>query len=202
MQPIRPRRFSAQRTLLRSGERTRLHVQGQVAVRLTLPLDVERTKAVRPGPSGSATHTGRYARGRVAVPLTRGGTFGAEWQCHSHCHSMVSVPRRYVRGRVAVPLTRGCTLGAEWQCHSHCHSMVSVRGSVGPSDLRANRRCADAKTCLERAGTGLAQDGSSTSGGRSFDGRVSRPGRLMCSVLPILLRRHNPNRGTKDRKTN
>ena len=80
MQPIRPRRFSAQRTLLRSGERTRLHVQGRVAVRLTLPLDVERTKAVRPGPSGS----------------------------------------------------------------------------VGPSDLRANRRCADAKTCLQGAPLGHA----------------------------------------------
>ena len=178
----------------------------------------------------------RYVQGRVAVPLTRGGTLGAEWQCHSHCHSMVSVPRRYAQGRVAVPLTRGGTFGAEWQCHSHCHSMVSVRGSashtatrwraygavrltlpldvertkmvrsgpsgsVGPSDLRANRRCADAKTCLERAGTDLAQDGPFTSGGRSFGGRVSRPVRLMCSVLPILLRRHNPNRGTKDRKT-
>ena len=161
MQPIRPRRFSAQRTLSRSGERTRLHVQGRVAVRLTLPLDVERTKAVRPRPSGSATYTGRYVRGRVAVPLT-------------------------------LPLDGERTKEVR----------SGPSGSVGPSDLRANRRCADAKTCLERAGTGLAQDGSSTSGGRSFDGRVSRPVRLMCSVLLILLRRHNPNRGTKDRKTN
>ena len=67
MQPIRPRRFSAQRTLSRSGERTRLHVQGRVAVRLTLPLDVERTKTVRSGPSGSADHAGLHAQGRVAV---------------------------------------------------------------------------------------------------------------------------------------
>ena len=171
-------------------------------MRLTLPLDVERTKAVRSGPSGSATYTGRYAQGRVAVPLTLPLDGERTGQCVSHCHSTSSVPRLYVRGRVAVPLTRGGTPRAEWQCHSHCHSMVSVRGSVGPSDLRANRRCADAKTCLERADTDLAQDGSSTSGGRSFDGRVSRPGRLMCSVLPILLRRHNPHRGTKDRKTN
>ena len=46
------------------------YARGRVAVPLTLPLDGERTKAVRPGPSGSATHTGRYARGRVAVRLT------------------------------------------------------------------------------------------------------------------------------------
>ena len=169
-------------------------------MRFTLPLDVERTKAVRSGPSGSATYTGRYARGRVAVPLTRGGTFGAEWQCHSHCHSMVSV-----RGSASHTATRrrayqGGTPRAEWQCHLHGAVRSGPSGSVGPGNLRANRRCADAKTCLERAGTDLAQDGSSTSGGRSFGGRVSRPVRLMCSVLLILLRRHNPNRGTKDRK--
>ena len=180
MQPIRPRRFSAQRTLSRSGERTRLHVQGRVAVRLTLPLDVERTKAVRPRPSGSATYTGRYVRGRVAVPLTRGGTLGAEWQCHSHCHSMVSVPRRYAQGRVAVPLTRGGTFGAEWQCHSHCHSMASVprryvqgrvavwvRVTFGPTGAapmprRASSERAQAlpKTVLPRVAGGLLTGGS------------------------------------------
>ena len=168
-------------------------------MRFTLPLDGERTKAVRSGPSGSATYTGRYVRGRVAVPLTRGCTLGAEWQCHSHCHSMVSV-----RGSASHTATRrrayqSGTFRVEWQCHLHGTVRSGPSGSVGPSDLRANRRCADAKTCLERAGTGLAQDGSSTSGGRSFGGRVSRPVRLMRSVL---LRRHNPNRGTKDRKTN
>ena len=102
MQPIRPRRFSAQLTLLRSGERTRLHVQGRVAVRLTLPLDVERTKAVRSGPSGSATYTGRYVRGRVAVPLTLPLDGERTGQCVSHCHSTSSVPRLHVQGRVAV----------------------------------------------------------------------------------------------------
>ena len=39
-------------------------------MRLTLPLDVERTKMVRPGPSGSATYTELHARGRVAVRFT------------------------------------------------------------------------------------------------------------------------------------
>ena len=126
MQPIRPRRFSAQRTLLRSGERTRLHVQGRVAVRFTLPLDGERTGQCVSHCHSTSSVPRWYAQGRVAVPLTRNCTLGAEWQCHSHCHSMVSVPRRYAQGRVAVPLTRNCTLGAEWQCVSHCHSTSSV----------------------------------------------------------------------------
>ena len=41
------RGFSAQRSLSRGGERTELHA-------LTLPLDVERTETVRPGPNGRA----------------------------------------------------------------------------------------------------------------------------------------------------
>ena len=36
----------------------------------TLPLDVERTKTVRSGPSGSADYAGLRAQGRVAVPTT------------------------------------------------------------------------------------------------------------------------------------
>ena len=55
---------SAQRSLPRDGERTELRA-------LTLPLDVERTETVRPGPSGSADHAGLHAQGRVAVPTTR-----------------------------------------------------------------------------------------------------------------------------------
>ena len=87
---------------------------------LTLPLDVERTETVRSGPSGSATCTGPHAQGRVAVPSTLPngierteavrlgssgsaiGTLRAEWQCISHCHSMVNVRFRNVQGRVAV----------------------------------------------------------------------------------------------------
>ena len=37
---------------------------------LTLPLDVERTKTVLSGPSGSAIHMELHAQARVAVPLT------------------------------------------------------------------------------------------------------------------------------------
>ena len=140
---------------------------------------------------GAEWQCGRYAQGRVAVPLTRSCTPRAEWQCHLHCHSMASV-----RGSASHTATR-CrayqdgTPRAEWQCHSHCHSMVSVRGSathtatrcrayqdgtpragwqchlhgaarpgpsgsVSPGDLRANRRCADAKTCLQGAPLGRA----------------------------------------------
>ena len=92
------RGFSAQRSLSRGGERTELHA-------LTLPLDVERTKTVRSGPSGSADHAGLHAQGRVAVPPTlslgvertktvRSGPSGSA--IHMELHA---------RGRVAVPLT-------------------------------------------------------------------------------------------------
>ena len=47
-----------------------LHAQARVAVPPTLPLDVERTKTVRSGPSGSAIHMELHAQGRVAVPPT------------------------------------------------------------------------------------------------------------------------------------
>ena len=95
-------------------------VQGRVAVPPTLPLDVERTKTVLSGPSGSADHAGLHAQARVAVPPTlpngierteavRSGPSGSaigtlrpEWQCISHCHSMVNVRSRNVQGRVAV----------------------------------------------------------------------------------------------------
>ena len=74
----------------------------------------------RSGPSGSAAHTAtrrrayqngtlgpewqceRYARARVAVPLTL--PLGGErtGQRHPHCHSTSNVPKRYAQGRVAV----------------------------------------------------------------------------------------------------
>ena len=68
----------------------------------TLPLDVERTKMVRSGPSGSATRTGLHAQGRVAVPPTL--PLGGErtGQCRPHCHSTSSAPKRYAQGQVAV----------------------------------------------------------------------------------------------------
>ena len=69
-----------------------LHAQARVAVPPTLPLDVERTETVRPGPSGSANHMELHARARVAVPTTWNCTLGPEWQCPSHCHSASNVP--------------------------------------------------------------------------------------------------------------
>ena len=82
-----------------SATRTGPHAQGRVAVRLTLPLDVERTEAVRPRPEWQCE---RYARARVAVPLTL--PLGGErtGQRHPHCHSTSNVPKRYAQGRVAV----------------------------------------------------------------------------------------------------
>ena len=122
-----------------------------MAARLTLPNGIERTKAVRSGPSGSAI-----------------GTLKGEWQCSLHCHSAVNVwwwnvqarvavrsvrsrvsgsathTRPHARGRVAVQLTlpngiertkavrsgpSGSAIGTlegEWQCSLHCHSVVNV----------------------------------------------------------------------------
>ena len=113
----------------------------------SLPLGGERTALVRSGPSGSAS-----------------GTFVVEWQCVSHCHSVVSVLSgapytatrhrayrigtiraewqcvRYDQGRVAVQLT--LPLGGEraGQCVSHCHSVVSVPDSA-PYTATRHRAC-------------------------------------------------------------
>ena len=82
---------------------------------LTLPLDVERTETVRPGPSGSVLHTELRAQGRVAVPTTLPLDVERTGSTPSHCHSTSSVPRRCAQARVAVPPMRGCALRAEWQ---------------------------------------------------------------------------------------
>ena len=70
-----------------------------MAVPPSLPLGGERTALVRSGPSGSAS-----------------GTFVVEWQCVSHCHSVVSVlsgaPYTATRHRAY----RIGTIRGEWQC--------------------------------------------------------------------------------------
>ena len=69
----------------------------------TLPLDVERTKTVRSGPSGSADHAGLRAQGRVAVPTTlpldvertetvRSGPGGSADHARLHAQARVAVP--------------------------------------------------------------------------------------------------------------
>ena len=81
-----------------------------MAVPPSLPLGGERTALVRSGPSGSAS-----------------GTFVVEWQCVSHCHSVVSVLS-------GAPYTatrhRACRIGTfrgEWQCVRYDQGRVAVR---------------------------------------------------------------------------
>ncbi len=117
--------LTARRTLPLVGERMGRRVQGRVAVPPSLPLGIERAVSVRSGVSGSAS-----------------GTFRVEWQCDSHCHSVVSV-----LGGAPYTATRhrACRIGTfrgEWQCNQyareraapgserqravHCHSASSV----------------------------------------------------------------------------
>ncbi len=69
------------------------------AARRTLPLGIERTASVRSGASGSAS-----------------GTFGGEWQCDSHCHSVVSVPGSAPYTATRHRAYRIGTIRTEWQC--------------------------------------------------------------------------------------
>ena len=77
-----------------------------MAVPSTLPNGIERTEAVRPGPSGSATHMELHAQGRVAVPPTLPLDVERTGCTPLHCHSTSSVPKRCAQARVAVPTTR------------------------------------------------------------------------------------------------
>ena len=100
------------------------HDQGRVAVPPSLPLGVERTVSVRSGSSGSAS-----------------GTFGGEWQCNSHCHSVVSV-----LGGAPYTATwrRACRIGTirgEWQCDRYDQDRVAVL--AGRDGLRTRSRHAD-----------------------------------------------------------
>ena len=92
-------RVAVRLTLPLSGERTGRHVQGRVAVPPSLPLGIERTVSVRSGSSGSAS-----------------GTFGGEWQCDSHCHSVVSVPGSAPYTATRRRACRISTIRTEWQC--------------------------------------------------------------------------------------
>ena len=77
-----------------------------MAVPPTLPLDVERTKTVRSGPSGSAIHMELHAQARVAVPPTLPLDVERTGCTPSHCHPTSSVPRRCAQGRVVGLLRR------------------------------------------------------------------------------------------------
>ena len=106
-----------------------LHAQGRVAVPTTLPLDVERTKTVRPGPSGSAIHMERCVQGRVAVPPTLPLDVERTGCTPLHCHSTSSVPRRCAQARVAVPPTLPLDVERTGCTPSHCHSTSSARAA-------------------------------------------------------------------------
>ena len=126
------------RTLPVGDERTGWNVQGRVAVRHTLPLDVERTVLERSGPSGSAT-----------------GTFRGEWQCAPHCHSGVSVPGRAPYTATRCRAYRVGTLGAEWQCDRNARGRVAVRPERSGAEWQCDR---DTRMAL------LASDGVSLFG--------------------------------------
>ena len=81
-----------------------------MAVSLTLPHGIERTKAVRSGASGSAIGTPR-----------------PEWQCHPHCHSTLNVWGA-VRSGPTGSVTG--TLRADWQCYPHGTARSGPSGSV------------------------------------------------------------------------
>ena len=121
--------LTAHRTLPLVGERTRRNVQGRVAVPSSLPLDIERTALVRSGPSGSAS-----------------GTFRGEWQCNSHCHSVVSalggMPYTATRHRACWAAHRTLPLGGE-RTGRHVQGRVAVRpvrsGASGSATHTATR---------------------------------------------------------------
>ena len=136
--------LTARRTLSLVGERMGRRVQGRVAVPPSLPLGIERTALAQSGSSGSAS-----------------GTFRVEWQCDSHCHSVVSV-----LGGAPYTATRhrACRIGTfrgEWQCNQYARERVAVRrtlplgiertalarseasGSAGRDGLRTRSRHAD-----------------------------------------------------------
>ena len=92
-------------------------VQGRVAVPPSLPLGIERAVSVRSGVSGSAS-----------------GTFRVEWQCDSHCHSVVSV-----LGGAPYTATRhrACRIGTfrgEWQCNQYARERAAARRTL-PLDI-------------------------------------------------------------------
>ena len=105
--------MGARRTLPLVGERMGRRVQGRVAVPPSLPLGIERTVLVRSGSSGSAS-----------------GTFRVEWQCDSHCHSVVSVlgsaPYTATRRRAY----RIGTFRGEWQCDQYARERAAARPTL------------------------------------------------------------------------
>ena len=116
---------------------------------LTLPLDVERTKTVRSGPSGSAIHMELHAQARVAVPPTLPLDVERTGCTPLHCHSMSSVPKRCVQGRMAGPPRRpsGATAG---QGHARACRHAG-QGVCRPPGCRERRESDERREAPERA---------------------------------------------------
>ena len=113
------------------GERTRRYAQRRVAVQRTLPPSVERTETVRSGPSGSAS-----------------GTLGGEWQCISHCHSMVNVPRGASHTATRRRAYRNGTIRVEWQCAGYTRGRVAVRLTL-PLGCERTRRYVQGRVAVQ-----------------------------------------------------
>ena len=115
--------MGARRTLPLVGERMGWRVQDRVAVPPSLPLGIERTVSVRSGSSGSTS-----------------GTFRVEWQCDSHCHSVVSV-----LGSAPYTATRrrACRIGTfrgEWQCDQYARERAAARRILPLGGERTGQR--------------------------------------------------------------
>ncbi len=137
-------------------------VQGRVAVPPSLPLGIERAALVRSGSSGSAS-----------------GTFRVEWQCDSHCHSVVSV-----LGGAPYTATRrrACRIGTfrgEWQCWPGRtpNPQPSCRLASGPAgQMRSGNRPPSRRGCAgaRRPRPGTRPHGKAQSGQRAS--LMARPG--------------------------
>ena len=115
--------MGARRTLPLVGERMGWRVQGRVAVPPSLPLGIERTVSVRSGASGSAS-----------------GTFRVEWQCDSHCHSVVNVPDSASHTATRHRAYRIGTIRGEWQCDQYARERVAVRLTLPLGGERTGQR--------------------------------------------------------------
>ena len=115
--------MGARRTLPLGDERTGRHAQGRVAVQSSLPLGIERTVSARSGASGSAS-----------------GTFRVEWQCDSHCHSVVNVPDSASHTATWHRAYRIGTIRGEWQCDQYARERAAARRTLPLGGERTGQR--------------------------------------------------------------
>ena len=87
-----------------------------------------------------------YVHHRVAVYGALPGTLTAEWQCESHCHSLLSVPAALPLGPERTDTVRSMPSGSEERTATRpgtCHPARSPpSGSVRSAAQHAHRRVA------------------------------------------------------------